>query len=179
MHLYYNMSSLIWKGRKLELKFGPITFAVTLALFCFLSPLITVGLSFAAAEILEDVSYLSQCAAGFSGVLFALKVLVSYYESERSFTTVMFFTVPTRMAFWLELVLIQILVPNVSFVGHLAGILTGLLYVKGPLKPVVKSASRLIESIWCKIFSPIVTHQVKSEQSFAPNLIPLTDSIAF
>ena len=173
------MSSLIWKGRKLELKFGPITFAVTLALFCFLSPLITVGLSFAAAEILEDVSYLSQCGAGFSGVLFALKVLVSYYESERSFTTVMFFTVPTRMAFWLELVLIQILVPNASFVGHLAGILTGLLYVKGPLKPVVKSASRLIESIWCKIFSPIVTHQVKSEQSFAPNLIPLTDSIAF
>ena len=149
MHLYYNMSSLIWKGRKLENRFGPIRFTITLLSFVVISPVITIALSYAAAEILEDISYLSQCAAGFSGVLFALKVLMSYYDaSEGSYSRVLFLTVPTRAAFWFELVLIQILVPNVSFVGHLAGILTGLLYVKGPLKYAVKTISRNIEFFW-------------------------------
>ena len=42
--------------------------------------------------------------------------------------------VPSAWACWIELVLIQLLVPNASFTGHLAGILVGLAYVKGPLK---------------------------------------------
>ena len=144
------MSSLIWKGRKLENQFGPIRFAVTLLTFCMVSAILTVALSFAVSEIMDDVSYLSQCAVGFSGVLFAFKVLLSYYESHNSFTRVLFLTVPVRMAFWVELVLIQILVPNVSFVGHLAGILTGLLFVKGPLKSFVKECSGVIESAYGK-----------------------------
>lgn len=33
----------------------------------------------------------------------------------------------------------NILIVCVSFVGHLAGILVGLLYIKGPLKPLMDS----------------------------------------
>ncbi len=149
MHLYYNMISLIWKGRKLERRFGPVRFALILLLFSIISTSLTVALAFLASEVMEDASYMSQCAAGFSGVLFALKVLVSHYDSDSNYTRVLFLTVPTKAAFWFELVLIQILVPNVSFVGHLAGILTGLLFVKGPLKHLVKFISRLVESTIC------------------------------
>lgn len=42
------------------------------------------------------------------------------------------FRVNTRYAVWLELVLISVLVPNASFLGHLCGILAGVLYVEVP-----------------------------------------------
>ena len=147
MRMTYNLSFTIL-GSKLENRFGPIRFAVTLVTFCIVSTVLTVALSFAASEIMDDGFYLSQCAVGFSGVLFAFKVLLSYYDSTQgSYTRVMFLTVPVRMAFWVELVLIQILVPNASFVGHLAGILTGLLFVKGPLKAFVKECTAIIQNI--------------------------------
>lgn len=45
---------------------------------------------------------------------------------------VMGFRIHTRFAAWLELVLISVLVPNASFLGHLCGILAGILYVEVP-----------------------------------------------
>ena len=39
-----------------------------------------------------------------------------------------------KYAVWLELLAIQLMVPNASFVGHLAGILVGVSYTQGPLK---------------------------------------------
>lgn len=38
---------------------------------------------------------------------------------------------PTQHAAWLELVLISMITPNASFLGHLAGILAGFLYMHG------------------------------------------------
>lgn len=43
------------------------------------------------------------------------------------------FRVHTRYAAWLELVLISVVVPNASFLGHLCGILAGILYVEAPI----------------------------------------------
>ena len=39
----------------------------------------------------------------------------------------------SKYAVWAELVLIQIISPNASFVGHLAGILVGLAHIYGPI----------------------------------------------
>ena len=44
---------------------------------------------------------------------------------------------PTQYAAWLELVLISMISPNASFLGHLAGILAGYLYVHGPIDAVL------------------------------------------
>lgn len=41
--------------------------------------------------------------------------------------------VPTRYAAWTELILIHLLVPNASFMGHLAGILAGVIYTSTPV----------------------------------------------
>lgn len=43
------------------------------------------------------------------------------------------FRVHTRYATWLELALISFLVPNASFLGHLCGIMAGILYVELPI----------------------------------------------
>jgi rhomboid domain-containing protein 1 len=96
-----------------------------------------VGLDVALANVLDDPSYLYTCAAGFSGVIFALKVLTTYELPHETSMVMGILPVPMRYACWAELILIQLLVPNASFTGHLAGIIVGLLYVKGPLKPIM------------------------------------------
>jgi hypothetical protein len=40
--------------------------------------------------------------------------------------------VPTKHAAWVELVVISLVTPNASFVGHLAGILAGVIYCRLP-----------------------------------------------
>lgn len=77
--------------------------------------------------------------AGFSAVLFAIKVVLTQQSSSSRSryiscdyfikSSVMGFVVPTKYVYWFELVLIQVLVPNASFIGHLCGILTGLLCI--------------------------------------------------
>lgn len=63
----------------------------------------------------------------FLGVLFALKVITTS-ETSPGTAYIMGLPVPSRYAAWVELILIHILVPNASFMGHLAGILAGCVY---------------------------------------------------
>jgi len=133
MHLYYNMISFLWKGRRLERRFGTLYFAYLLVIFSVLTNVVLVALSL----FLDDVWSLGlsqQCAVGFSGVIFALKVLCNHYFPHEDSVIFGWMPVSSQYACWFELVLIQLLVPNASFVGHFAGILVGLAYVHGPLK---------------------------------------------
>ncbi|XP_033761124.1 rhomboid-related protein 4-like [Pecten maximus] len=139
IHLYYNMASMLWKGKQLENRFKSLYFAFLLAVFTILCGVVLIGLNMALTFFTDDQSYELTCAVGFSGVLFALKVLVSYYSPRGTQYILGFIPVPTRHVFWAELVLIQIITPHASFTGHLAGILVGLLYIKGPLKTLMDS----------------------------------------
>lgn len=76
--------------------------------------------------------YNSECAVGFSAVLFAMKMVLNWDSPD--FTNVYGVLLPSRYAAWAELFLIQMFVPGTSFLGHLCGILAGLIYVNsGPL----------------------------------------------
>lgn len=75
-----------------------------------------------------DKPYYSEYAVGFSGVLFAMKVVLN--SQSENLTNVFGLVVPARHAAWAELILIQMFVPGVSFLGHLGGILAGILYLK-------------------------------------------------
>uniref|UniRef100_A0A3Q3L609 Rhomboid domain containing 1 n=1 Tax=Labrus bergylta TaxID=56723 RepID=A0A3Q3L609_9LABR len=102
-------------------------------------------LQYSANYLTQDQSYSMVCAVGFSGVLFALKVLNNHYNPG-GVTYVMGFPVSNQYASWAELVLIHITSPGTSFVGHLAGILVGLLYTAGPLKAIMKKCAALVTS---------------------------------
>lgn len=66
-HLYFNMTSFLWKGRSLEQKLGSHYFVYMLGVFSLLVNVLIVALSLAAESIMQDPSYLSSCAVGFSG----------------------------------------------------------------------------------------------------------------
>lgn len=141
LHLYFNMASFVWKGISLEKRMGSAKFLYILSVFALLTNTLLVGLDLTLANITEDPSYIYTCAAGFSGVIFALKVLTTYNLPSGVSMVMGIFPVPMKWACWVELILIQLLVPNASFTGHLAGILVGLMYVKGPLKRVMDIVS--------------------------------------
>ncbi|CAG5136618.1 unnamed protein product [Candidula unifasciata] len=136
MHLYYNMLSLLYKGSWLEKKFGTLYFLYLTAVFTTLINGMYLFLGVILTKIFNDDGYLKACAVGFSGVLFAMKVLTTHY-APRGPQMLMGITVPSKYIYWAELVLIQLMVPNASFVGHLAGILIGCAYIWGPLQFVM------------------------------------------
>ena len=136
-HLYYNMASFMWKAVTLERHFGSGYFLYMVAVFSIATNLVYLAIQYALAEFLNQWSSIQSCAVGFSGVIFALKV-VSTHLQPNGITRVMgFFPIPMRLACWAELIIISVLFPNVSFVGHLSGILVGLAFVSGPLKSLM------------------------------------------
>ncbi|GAA6235758.1 rhomboid-related protein 4 [Lates japonicus] len=142
-HLYFNMVSFIWKGIRLERRLGGAWFLYLLSVFSLLTGLVYLVLEAALTELTQDPSYSMSCAVGFSGVLFALKVLCNHYHPG-GVTNVMGMPVSNHYASWVELVLIHITSPGTSFVGHLAGILVGLLYTSGPLKTIMKKCAEFV-----------------------------------
>uniref|UniRef100_A0A3Q2D1M0 Rhomboid domain containing 1 n=1 Tax=Cyprinodon variegatus TaxID=28743 RepID=A0A3Q2D1M0_CYPVA len=144
-HLYFNMASFLWKGTKLERRLGGAWFLYVLSVFSLLTGLVYLLLEALLTELTDDQSYSMACAVGFSGVLFALKVLNNHYHPGGA-TYLMGLPVSNRYASWVELVLIHITSPGTSFVGHLAGILVGLLYTSGPLKTIMKRCADLVTS---------------------------------
>ncbi|KAF2368942.1 Peptidase S54 rhomboid domain [Trinorchestia longiramus] len=142
LHLYYNMSSLLMKGSTQERRLGSRVFLMLMVLLTLATSTCYVGLMEAAARYIHP-SYRNQCALGFSGVLFALKVVTTYHasrgynSSSSSYIWNFHVKVPTRYAVWVELLVIHLLVPRSSFVGHLAGILVGIAYVNSGFENIL------------------------------------------
>ncbi|GAB4852001.1 Rhomboid-like protein 14, mitochondrial [Ancistrocladus abbreviatus] len=150
-HLAYNMLSLLWKGIHLETSIGSIRFASMVAALLIMSQGMTLLLAKSLLLFLNyEKAYYYEYAVGFSGVLFAMKVVLNSQSDD--YTYVHGFLVPTRHAAWAELILIQMFVPGVSFLGHLGGIFAGILYLhlkrsysgSDPLTTIFTSLYRVI-----------------------------------
>ena len=128
------MASLLWKGSILEPRMGTPKFAALIAELAITSSCMYILLALGAAIFGIARGPLYSCAVGFSGVLFGLKVLLNAHSS--GWSDVAGFQLPTRYAAWAELIVVQFLSPNVSFLGHFCGILAGLLHVYGTSKVV-------------------------------------------
>ncbi|KAK7388109.1 hypothetical protein VNO78_22914 [Psophocarpus tetragonolobus] len=150
-HLVYNMLSLLWKGFKLESSMGTLHFSSMIASLLLLSQGVTLILSKSLLLFFDyQRSYYHEYAVGFSGVLFAMKVVLN--SRSQDYTNVYGVLLPSRYAAWAELFLVQLLVPGVSFIGHLGGILGGLLYLKfttsfsgsNPLTFLIRGVAQLL-----------------------------------
>ncbi|KAI3993324.1 hypothetical protein MKX01_010067 [Papaver californicum] len=118
-HLVFNMMSLMWKGIQLETSMGSVEFASMVAALLAMSqgttPLLAKSLFlFFDYEKAFKYEYSVGCPQ---------------FQSD-NYTNVYGLMVPARHAAWVELILIQMFVPNVSFLGHLGGIVAGILYLR-------------------------------------------------
>ncbi|KAJ6790482.1 rhomboid-like protein 14, mitochondrial [Iris pallida] len=128
-HLVYNMMSLVWKGVQLESAMDSVDFASMVASLLCLSQGITLILAKSSLLLFDyKTPYYRQLGIGFSGILFAMKVVIN--SQSDGLTPVFGVEILSRHAAWVELILTYILVPSSSFLGHLGGILAGLLYLQ-------------------------------------------------
>ncbi|XP_037572523.1 rhomboid-related protein 4 [Dermacentor silvarum] len=135
MHLYYNMVSFVWKGMILEDIVGTVQFVWIIFQLTTLTGVLIVGLYYLLGIYADPIFY-KHCGIGFSGVIFALKVLnnVKYPGQSRNILGVQV-TLPSGFIVWFEPLLVQLITGNGSFVGHFAGVLAGLVYV-GLIRPI-------------------------------------------
>ncbi len=132
MHLYYNMSSLLWKGVQIELASGSAAFVAMCSTLLLLSHVLMVAVGFALGPLTGFYQEaFTSCSVGFSGVLFALKVVLNDGSPTHSY--VMGMSVPTKYAAWAELVIASMINPRASFLGHLCGIVAGYVWTRGGL----------------------------------------------
>jgi len=127
-HLGFNMISLLHKGITLEPILGAQKFFTLIVVLTFLSGIINVAVSYFLSAYVGYSAPLSSCAIGFSGVLFGLSTVINLQYQERS-VRVFGFRLKPSYAAWAELVLTQVLIPRASLMGHLSGILAGLVVV--------------------------------------------------
>ncbi|KAG6952534.1 hypothetical protein JG688_00013234 [Phytophthora aleatoria] len=148
-HLYHNMISFLWKGYNLEYKLGSVRFLRTVGYLLLLCHVLVVVVALVLATGFQMPGPLHQCSVGFSGVLFALKVLLNH--NSPAFSSVYGFRVPTKYAAWLELVVIHFLVPRSSFMGHMCGILAGYIFVYSPAIQSAMTSGTSALSRWLKV----------------------------
>jgi len=134
-HLYYNMSSLLWKGSQLEPRLGSPKFIALVAFSLVTAHLVYLAAALLLLNVFDYEDSYNSCAVGFSAVLFALKYVLNV--SSPSFTNIHGMRVPLKHACWLELVLASLASSNISFVGHLSGILAGMLWVHMKLESLM------------------------------------------
>ncbi|OWZ23667.1 Serine protease [Phytophthora megakarya] len=177
-HLYHNMVSFLWKGYNLEYKLGSVRFLLTVGYLLLLCHVLVVVVALVLATRFQMPGPLHQCSVGFSGVLFALKVLLNH--NSPAYSSVYGFQVPTKYAAWLELVVIHFLVPRSSFMGHMCGILAGYIFVFSPAMQTAMSTGAHTISQWIKaIAGPISnlhTHHSDARTPHHPSHSPRTAS---
>jgi len=129
MHLYYNMSSLLYKGLQIEFAAGSLVFGFMLSILLLMSHSLVVIVGLTVGDMLP-FGGAGGCAVGFSAVLFALKVVLNDERGPQT-SSIWGIVVPTRYAVWVELVISSLISPRSSFIGHLCGILAGYIYSRG------------------------------------------------
>lgn len=120
IHLYFNMISLISRGNSIEQIRGIIYYMKLIVGLAISSNLIYISIVYCLH--LADISNLYYIpVAGFSGVLFGLKMIYDL-DFAPEYQVIFGQRIMTKYIVYIELLVVSILHPNVSFFGHLCGI---------------------------------------------------------
>ena len=128
IHLYFNMMSLLSRGNFIENTKGSEYYIKTILALGIGSNVIYITICYLLHLFqLSDLYF--RAVVGFSGVLFGIKLI--YDETFAPEYQVIFgMRLMTKYVIYLELLLVSILHPNVSFLGHLCGIITAKILLK-------------------------------------------------
>lgn len=153
MHIAMNGMSLLGLGSALEKHVMGTTplFLMTLGSI-FATPSVHVLLAWM-AHLVGYSNWFHQNSVGFSGVLFHWSVLESRRSNEPR-SVFGFVRVPAHLYPWALLVILQLFMPNLSFLGHLSGIIVGTAQVYSGYTPQSSLVERRLSSL--QTFVPTV-----------------------
>lgn len=132
MHIGMNMLSTAAISGSLEKKVGTLRLLLGIWWAILVTSGIYMLIAYLAYAVFGYDAWMYQHALGYSGIIFYLSVLESRLHSgPRSLFGMV--SVPSSVYPWVLLVALQVIMPNLSFLGHLAGILNGTLEYYGAL----------------------------------------------
>lgn len=148
LHIGFNMLSLFSLGSSLESLFGSLRLFFLLMVYVLGCGILYLLMSIFLAYTWSPQS-LIQGAVGFSGVLFAMAVDETSLSPLPTRSIFGLFSVPTKIYPWVLMIILQIVIPGVSFLGHLAGIIIGMIHTHKGLNwclPSLPTLRKLEES---------------------------------
>ena len=154
MHIGMNMMSLLQLGTTLEARFGTSQFVYFSLWSSILCGCFYLMMEYVLYIVLGNKNWLNIQAVGYSGVLFSYAVLESYSVDVRDRSVFGLFSVPATIYPWVLLIIMSLIMPNVSFLGHLSGIFVGILALSGLLSILIPSKEfqrDMEESTACKL----------------------------
>ncbi|XP_062112299.1 rhomboid-like protein 15 isoform X2 [Humulus lupulus] len=133
LHVLFNMMALVPLGSELERIMGSVRLLYLIILLAISNALFHLLIAFLVTyNPFYSVEYLmNECAIGFSGILFSMIVIETSLSGVQSRSVFGLFNVPAKWYAWILLIVFQLLMTNVSLLGHLCGILSGFAYTYG------------------------------------------------
>ena len=146
MHIGMNMMSTMAIGSMLEKKhLGTFMMGITILWGIILTSAIYIVIAWLLLVVIGYNRMMLQHSLGFSGVIFQLSVMESNLSPNRTRSVFGIMQVSSKMYPWALLVVLQFVMPQISFLGHLSGILVGTLQYYGLFKFLFPSESYLRE----------------------------------
>ncbi|KAK4799460.1 hypothetical protein SAY86_024825 [Trapa natans] len=143
LHVMFNMLALVPLGSDLERLMGSIRLLYIMILLAMSNAVLHLLIAVLIAHNpFHPYEYLmNECAIGFSGILFSLIVIETSLSGAQSRSIFGLFNVPAQWYPWILLIIFQILMSNVSLLGHLCGILSGFAYSYGLFNKLIPGTS--------------------------------------
>ncbi|CAK9137888.1 unnamed protein product [Ilex paraguariensis] len=153
LHVLFNMMALVPLGSELERIMGSVRSLYLIILLATSNAIfhLLIALLVAHNPLNHDQYLMNECAIGFSGILFSMIVIETSLSGVQSRSVFGLFNVPAKWYAWILLVVFQLLMTNVSLLGHLCGILSGFAYTYGLfnfLMPGTSFYSAIESSSW-------------------------------
>ncbi|EFJ27952.1 hypothetical protein SELMODRAFT_147697 [Selaginella moellendorffii] len=133
LHVLFNMLALVPIGSSLERIMGSVRYLHVILLLAVSNAVIHILIAYIVAynPIYVHKSVLMECQIGFSGILFAMIVIEGSLYTGQNRSIFGLFNVPAKWYPWVLLIIFQMIMPRVSLLGHLSGILSGFAYSYG------------------------------------------------
>jgi len=145
LHIGMNMMSTLAIGGLLERTYGTLQQIITILWGLILVPTTEILVALTLYKIFRYENLMYQNSVGFSGVLFQLSVLEANLNPHGSRSVFGFCQVSSRAYPWAMLLVLQFILPNVSFWGHLSGIVVGTLQLLGAFHHIMPSKAFLMD----------------------------------
>ena len=156
MHIGMNMMSLSAIGAMLERRLGTMRLIATILWSIILTSLLHILACWLIYVGMGIVGPFVSHSIGFSGVIFHLSVLECNLGTHENRSIFGLFEVPSYLYPWVLLLVLQFIMPNLSFGGHLSGIIIGTLQLHGSLRRLLPRENTLksLESrLWMRWLS--------------------------